>query len=326
MKGIHDEAYVRVQHLNFIANNRLMRLAEEQYKMFTSFNMDDDADGDEDARVDAVSILLRSAAGSSGEDNGSSMGGAAKGSVQGQKRSFPTISEDELPRKLRSSKGDVIQDVVQSQPYTVGNVEAAIKADVPALFDIDKIDHMKGIIMDTLKEDKTMYRTTSRAQATIKQVFQDTSGVKRIEEGVHEPVWEYGTGTAIFQSIFQTDSPMQKAWAEINYNGPTQPVEVMMISSDSTKILAPTYYGGVDTSQKDQIVPCHYDDIHNFTFGIYGTKTWLLARPDAVPCGAGRDKNLNRTIDCSSSIFRKAVLKPGQMLYIPKSWWHEVRV
>lgn len=119
---------------------------------------------------------------------------------------------------------------------------------------------------------------------------------------------------------------MQKAWAEINYNGPTQPVEIMMISSDSTKILTPISYGGVNYSQKDQIVPCHQDDIHNFTFSIYGTKTWLLAPPGDVPPGGGREKNTNRSVDCSSSIFRKAVLKPGQMLYIPRDWWHEVRV
>jgi ribosomal protein L16 Arg81 hydroxylase len=82
--------------------------------------------------------------------------------------------------------------------------------------------------------------------------------------------------------------------------------------------------GGVTVSRKRQTVVCHYDDIHNFTFLIYGRKTFLLARPQDVPYGPNKERNVNRSVDTSSSVFRKAVIEPGQLLYLPKDWWHEV--
>ena len=49
-----------------------------------------------------------------------------------------------------------------------------------------------------------------------------------------------------------------------------------------------------------------------------------IAPPEKVPLGPGKEPNVNRTVDTSSSDFRKAVIGPGQLVYLPKNWWHEV--
>ena len=345
-KGVYD----RVQQMNLQAHAKLMRLAEAQFKMFDSLDITDTdagavAGAEEGENMDGIDTDAGVALGAIvGDDTpslsdsssdsvetyevGGAMGGAARACSRGVKRTMPNFTTQEPPmRRLRSTKSDVTQDVVQPQPYSVANVASAIAAGVPAIFDIDDIDYVKNVITNKLKVDKTKDRTTTRDRATFKQVLEDLNGVKRIEEGVHDPLWTNGTGTEIFHTIFPSKTLMGEAWDSLYFDRNTQPVEVMMVSGDSTKIVAPINdYGGVNTSQKDQIVACHFDDVYNFTFCIYGTKTFLLAPPGAVPCGKGRDKNVNRTVDCSSNIFRKAVVKPGQLIYIPKDWWHEVCV
>ena len=309
-KGVNE----KLQQMNMDAHAGLMRLAQAQFKMFDSLDMmggdmDDDIDDDMDS------------------DNSASagVGGAAPTSHKSSKRSMPEVTEPPTSRKLRSAKGDVVQDVVQPQPYTLENMKAAVEADVPAIFDIVGIPHMRELIMEKLKKNKTLYNTSTSGKATFKQIFEDLSGVRRIEEGLREPLWGYGLGTDIFHGLFPPTSAMGQAWSSLNYDSKIRPSEVMMVSGNSTKIVTPILdYGGVKTSQKDQCVPCHFDDIYNCTFGIFGVKTWLLAPPGAVEYGTGKEKNLNHAVDCSSSIFRKAVLNPGQLIYIPKNWWHEV--
>ena len=59
-----------------------------------------------------------------------------------------------------------------------------------------------------------------------------------------------------------------------------------MCSGDSTRILTSMENNGdVVVCRKSQTVVCHYDDIHNFTFSIYGTKTFLCVRPQDVSYG-----------------------------------------
>ena len=97
----------------------------------------------------------------------------------------------------------------------------------------------------------------------------------------------------------------------------------MMCSGDSTKTLAPGVHGGMAVGRKAQTVVCHFDDIHSFTFLVYGRKTFLVAPPEAVAYGS-KDENVNREVETSSSVFKQAVIGPGQLLYLPKNWWHEV--
>jgi hypothetical protein len=317
-QGVSQEAYDMLQQMNLQAHGKLMKLASEQFKMFDNF----------DFNVPVVHNIADTIDGAEGgaRVGGAAVGGSAAGSDRGLKRSMPSPFEEVSTRSTRSSKVHVHQEVVLSQPFTQKNLNNAITCGVPALFDIDSINNAKSEIMEKLKDDKTLYRTTTNGTATFKQVYEDKQGIRRIEVGVHRPRWEYGSGKDIFHSLFPADTRMGKAWSSINNYCVNIPLEIMMVSGDSTKIQATIQdYGGVCISKTDQIVPCHYDAYHNFTMCLYGTKTVLLAQPDHVAEGDNHEKNLNRKVDCSSVIFRKAVLGPGQLLYIPMNWWHEVR-
>lgn len=45
-------------------------------------------------------------------------------------------------------------------------------------------------------------------------------------------------------------------------------------------------HGGVKVTRKSKKVWCHYDDIHNFTWVLYGTKTFILDPHHAVQPGS----------------------------------------
>ena len=81
--------------------------------------------------------------------------------------------------------------------------------------------------------------------------------------------------------------------------------------------------GGATVTRTEQVVKCHQDDVENFTFVIYGSKTFLVAPPEAVEQGKTYASE-NHQADTGSSFFRKAVITPGQLLYLPRLWWHEV--
>jgi len=66
----------------------------------------------------------------------------------------------------------------------------------------------------------------------------------------------------------------------------------------------------------------HWDDHDTFIVQIYGTKAWTIY-------GAGRQHPMKTDADHSHTAPEKAiwegVLKPGQILHVPRGWWHNVR-
>ena len=163
-------------------------------------------------------------------------------------------------------------------------------------------------------------------------VFDHQNGLDRIEEGVHGP-WEQGAAQDIMDTLFLQSSPTLESWDHVrrlrvfdNGTAPANVQDVMMVTGDSTKMLVPHGdHGGVNVTRQSQKVSCHYDDIHNFTWVVYGTKTFVLAPQDAVEPGTGQHTNENRSVDTSGPLFRRAVVSQGQLLYLPKDWWHEVQ-
>ena len=226
-------------------------------------------------------------------------------------------------RVLRSGKKTAPQVLLTAKPYTPENVKEAVDAKVPGIFTIDDLDNSKDSFQAILAAHELRYRTTTGDMVTFNTVLQHQNGSIRIETGVHRPC-EEGSVSGIVEMLCARGTRMRKAWETVKKYGVQQPVEVMMCSGDSRSILTPENNGGVAVSRTGQTVVCHYDDIHNFTFVLYGQKTFLLARPQDVAFGPEPDINVNRTVDTSSSIFRKAVIGPGQLLYLPKDWWHEV--
>ena len=234
--------------------------------------------------------------------------------------------EQQRAYNLRSVRKVSHQQVVNPMAFTLENVQEALRSQQPAIFNIDtSIERLKDTYIDLLVSDTRRFRTTTNTTATFRDVWLDINGALRIEEGVHKSEWKVGSGSDIVEKLFQGDSLTRKAWEAVKQLGIDKPVEVMMVSGNSTKILTGIHNnGGLAVGRKTQTVGCHFDDIHNFTFLIYGSKTFLLAPPEKVPLGPGKEPNVNRTVDTSSSDFRKVVIGPGQLVYLPKNWWHEV--
>jgi hypothetical protein len=190
-------------------------------------------------------------------------------------------------------------------------------------------------IQAILEKDVIQYRTSARSRASFKTVFTGTSNFHRIEEGVHDEEeaskqeWRKGSGQAVMNRLFKPDSKIYAAWELLkelpaHHDGPElQSSEVMTVTGNSTAILTPCDYGGATVTRTEQVVKCHQDDVENFTFVIYGCKTFLVAPPEAVQQGKTYASE-NHRADTGSSAFRKAVITPGQLLYLPRLWWHEV--
>jgi hypothetical protein len=85
--------------------------------------------------------------------------------------------------------------------------------------------------------------------------------------------------------------------------------------------------------------PCHYDGYHNFYLQLYGSKRFILIKPDIMdeilssypfphPSYGQCQGNLSALdLDIYSSRLQEAIivnLKPGELLYIPPFWIHEV--
>jgi hypothetical protein len=85
----------------------------------------------------------------------------------------------------------------------------------------------------------------------------------------------------------------------------------------------------------------HTDNLENLHLQVYGSKHYALLRPDALPRRLVTAKydpgtqlarvdvaELERQIAASGGAFRPTVyevnLHPGDVLYTPRGWWHEV--
>jgi hypothetical protein len=230
-------------------------------------------------------------------------------------------------RATRSRRKNTGQKIAGSCAFNVDNVLRAIEAEEPALFDvcdmgIDMIEEMKG----RLRGYTGVHRTTTNSRATMAQIFDNVNGLDRIEEGVHD-AWACGSADEMVDLLFGGHLAMRGAWETLKsvrvFPGQkTSPV--MMVSGDSRKIIERRNHGGVHTGRELQVTPCHFDDVHNLSLCLWGTKTFLLARFGDVECGPAPEINLNRVVDTRGAAFTKYVLRAGQALYLPPRWWHEV--
>lgn len=87
------------------------------------------------------------------------------------------------------------------------------------------------------------------------------------------------------------------------------------------------------------MTPCHYDKSDNFLMQVLGTKRVLLFPPDEsfrlypYPVGHPLDTfamvdvehpNMERFPLCTGLRGREVLLRPGDILHIPRFWWHHV--
>ncbi len=66
----------------------------------------------------------------------------------------------------------------------------------------------------------------------------------------------------------------------------------------------------------------HWDDHDTFIVQIYGTKAWTVHGPGR-PHPMKTDTDHGHT--APESVMWEGVLKPGQILHVPRGWWHNVR-
>jgi len=131
---------------------------------------------------------------------------------------------------------------VQTLQFTTENLHKAIRDRESVVFQVGEVDPITAI-QEKLRHDKTAYRTSTRSRQTFRTVFEDKNGLLRIEESVHEPQWQAGSGQGIMNSLFQTDSRVYASWETVKKlpvldNGQESAIsEVMMVTGDSTAMI-----------------------------------------------------------------------------------------
>ncbi|EGD72167.1 hypothetical protein PTSG_00189 [Salpingoeca rosetta] len=88
------------------------------------------------------------------------------------------------------------------------------------------------------------------------------------------------------------------------------------------------------------VTPCHYDEQENFFAQVRGTKRVILFHPDNFRClypyRYGHPCDRQSQVDFDNPDYERfpkfkdargleAILRPGDVLYIPRCWWHLVR-
>ena len=87
-------------------------------------------------------------------------------------------------------------------------------------------------------------------------------------------------------------------------------------------------------SDKNNITPLHKDPYDNFILQLVGEKEWILFGDDyddilygdnlQFDTGYGFAKS-NFNVNDNDNPYRKFILKPGQLLFLPKGWSHYVK-
>jgi hypothetical protein len=232
-------------------------------------------------------------------------------------------------RATRSMRRNTAQKVAGCEVFTLENVLRVIEKQEPAIFHVGEVSiEMVDAMKLKLRGYKNRHRTTTNGRVTIAQVLDNVNGLDRIEEGVHNDEWTSGSADGLVELLLEEDSALRRAWevlksVQIFEEQKTSPV--MMVSGDSRKIIQRSVnHGGVDTGRELQVVPCHFDNVHNLSMCLWGVKTFLLAKPSDVAYGPAPEINLNRAVDTGGDQFTKYVVRAGEVLYLPPQWWHEV--
>ncbi|WP_082720373.1 JmjC domain-containing protein [Burkholderia sp. MSMB1835] len=68
---------------------------------------------------------------------------------------------------------------------------------------------------------------------------------------------------------------------------------------------------------------CHWDTRDVFAVQIIGRKRWILYEPSLeLPLYTQQSRDYEHLHPCPSAVYMDTVLDPGDVLYIPRGWWH----
>ena len=120
--------------------------------------------------------------------------------------------QEPTTRKFRSGRATVEQEVVTPKSFTPEDVRETVRLNVPDIFNIDTIEHCKDTYVELLVGLRMRYRTTTKTTAMFQNVFLDLNGALHVEEGVHYPSWQEGSGSDIVEMLFSSDTHIHKVW------------------------------------------------------------------------------------------------------------------
>jgi hypothetical protein len=92
-------------------------------------------------------------------------------------------------------------------------------------------------------------------------------------------------------------------------------------------------------SEKRSYMPFHWDNVHNFTVQISGKKAWYLAENEEfknVSCNHAAGRKPESFFKSGAAILledvrpirkniKKVIMEPGDVLYLPRGYWHATR-
>ncbi len=248
----------------------------------------------------------------------------------------PDTLDHNLPQQVpervtRSNQSSTAHETVTCLPFTWDNLYNAICRQQPVVFEVGRVPSSKYEMQSILRSDGKQYRTSSGSRVTFAHVLDNESGILRLEEGVHDPEWEQGSVEAIMDTLFVKDSSIRKSWdlvktlpTRFHITQRSSSSHVMTVTGNSTNIIsACADFGGAAVNSNGMVVPCHQDDVENFTWTLWGRKTFLVDPPEVVKKG-NIHASENPQADTTSSAFLKAVIEEGQMLFLPMLWWYQV--
>ncbi|MEV8532694.1 cupin domain-containing protein [Streptomyces sp. NPDC051211] len=72
-----------------------------------------------------------------------------------------------------------------------------------------------------------------------------------------------------------------------------------------------------------QAFPSHFDEVDTFVVQILGTKRWQIHGPsEEFPLPEYGDSD---PVNCPESVLFERTLVPGDVMHVPRGWWHTVR-
>ncbi|WP_412022303.1 JmjC domain-containing protein [Burkholderia cepacia] len=68
---------------------------------------------------------------------------------------------------------------------------------------------------------------------------------------------------------------------------------------------------------------CHWDTRDVFAVQLIGRKRWILYEPSlALPLYTQQSRDYEHMYPCPDEIYMDTILEPGDVLYVPRGWWH----
>jgi len=68
---------------------------------------------------------------------------------------------------------------------------------------------------------------------------------------------------------------------------------------------------------------CHWDTRDVFAIQLIGRKRWVLYEPSLeLPLYTQQSRDYEHLHPCPSEVYMDTILEPGDVLYIPRGWWH----